>query len=1064
MSGMINWWARNSIAANLLMIAIFIGGFFTFLGLDREVFPSPKINAVTVTVVWQGASPIEIEEQIILRIEEAVSGIDNLDDINSTAREGSARVTISMIERANFTEFLNEVKSQVDGISTLPRDAFPPIVKRFSFNNQIFSISLAGDIEERELYRLARQYRDELAALPDGSPLVSVNGARSEEVSIEVSEEALRRYGLTFDDIARAIRGSSFDGSSGTVRTETGSINLSVRNLADTQDEFERIIVTQNQDGSFVTVGDVATVIDGFVDAKFKTELNGERSISLDINAPENFNVVQLSKAINNWVEEKRKELPPTVDLDIQFDFSEAYTERMELVSSNALTGLVLVMIVLVLFLRPVVAFWVVIGIATAFTGAFILMPFGGVTLNMLSLFGLLLVIGIVVDDALIVGESIHRQTERGKTGLDAAMIGTQLVAKPVFFAVMTTMIAFLPWVLIGGPVSQQTLYITYTVIFALTFSLIESFLILPAHLSHMKPVNQTNSFNRFQQKVADSMVWFAQTFYRPLISLSIKFRWMTLASFTMLFALALALPAQGWIRLAFIPDVEAPFISVNVTPREGTPYARNLEVYDILEAASDELQAELKAEQDGNELIQSIFVFASEGGAGSFMTLNDGDWRTISAREIADRLRKKIGDIPDAESIDIGFTLSNGGNDLNFGIETDDLDELRRASADIIAYISGINGVYDVRNQLQSVTDEIQVSFKPGAERFGMSLVEVSRQVRQAYFGEEVQRLPREGEDVRVMVRYPKETRESIESLQSFRIRTPDGREIPLSAVVSISYEPSYSQIRRFGRKRSTTITADVREGIDSNAITAEFYKTYFPEFKKRFPDVSIAQRGQTQAQAEFFQELGALLLLAILAMYMLVAIGFSSYFQPILIMSAIPFALMGAIFGHIFWGESFGVFSIFGVCAAAGVVVNDNLVLVDYVNRLRREGAGAVTALVEAGVARFRPIVLTSITTFIGLVPIMLEQSINADFLRPMIVSLAYGVLFALFVTLLFVPALYAAGADIARIFRGLWTGERQPSLGQGDSLSGLVPDVDSMLEDEDGDGPDRHPAPTE
>ena len=1050
MSGMINWWARNSIAANLLMVAIFIGGIVTFIGLDREVFPSPKINSVSVSVVWQGASPIEVEEQIILRIEEAVSGIDNLDQITAVAREGVARVTVSMVEQGNFTEFLNEVKSQVDGISTLPRDAFPPVVSRFSSNNQIFSISLAGDVEERELYRLARQYRDELASLPNGSPLVTINGARDEEVSIEVSEEALRRYGLTFDDVARAIRGTSIDGSSGTVRTETGSINLSVRNLADTEEEFSRIIVRQNPDGSFITVGDVANVVDGFVDAKFKTELDGNRSISLNVNAPENFNVVELSKAINAWVDEKQETQPEELDLEIQFDFSEAYTERMELVSSNALTGLILVMIVLVLFLRPIVAFWVVIGIATAFAGSFIFLPMVGITLNMLSLFGLLLVIGIVVDDALIVGESIHRQTERGKQGIDAALIGTQIVVKPVFFAVLTTMIAFLPFILIGGPASEQMANITYVVIFALTFSLIESFLILPAHLSHMKPVSDTNAFNRFQQKIADSMIWFSNAFYRPLISMSIRFRWATIITFFGFFMVAISLLSQGWVRSAFIPDVEAPFINVNVTPREGTPYARNLEVYDILEAAAEELKAEVRAEEDGNELIESIFVFASEGGSGAFLTLNDGDWRTISAREIADRLREKIGDIPDAESIDIGFTLSDGGSDLNFGIESNDLDELRRASADIVAYLNGINGVYDIRNQLQSVTDEIQVTLKPGAERFGLSLAEVSRQVRQAYFGEEAQRLPREGEDVRVMVRYPKETRENLESLQSFRIRTPDGREIPLSAIVDINYAPSYSQIRRFERKRSTTVTADVQDGIDANAIRQDFYRTYFPEFKDRYPNVSIAQRGQTQDQQEFFAELVTLLMLAIIAMYMLVAIGFSSYFQPILIMSAIPFAVMGAIFGHLFWGEPFGVFSVFGVCAAAGVVVNDNLVLVDYVNRLRREGAGAFSALVEAGVARFRPIILTSLTTFLGLVPIMLETSINADFLRPMIVALAYGVLFALFVTLIFVPALYAVGTDIARFFRGVWTGEPQPKLGQGQSLDGVVPDVDSLLQE--------------
>ncbi len=1055
MTGIINWWAKNNVAANLLMIAIFVAGAFAYMGLEREVFPSPKINNVSISVAWQGASPTEVEEQIILRIEEAITGIDNLKNINSTAREGLATANVSMEERANFTEFLNEVKSRVDGISTLPRNAFPPVVQRTQFQNQIFILTLSGDISERNLYRLSRQYRDELAALPDGSPLVQVNGQRDEEVSIEVSEKALRSYGLTFDDIARAVAGNSVNGSSGTVRTNTGNINLAVRNLADTKQEFERIVVRQNQDGTYITVGDVATVIDGFVDSNAKAELDGEKTVQIDVNSPEVIDVVAMSKAIRAWRENKLEELPEGVELNVIFDFSEAYTERMDLVSSNALTGLVLVMIVLILFLRPVVAFWVVIGIATAFAGAFILMPYAGVSLNMLSTIGLLLVIGIVVDDALIVGESIHRQTERGKQGLSASLVGTQIVIKPVFFAVITTMISFLPWVLVGGVVSQQMVHITYTVIFALMFSLIEAFLILPAHLSHLKPVQEANAFTRFQQKIADSLLWVSDTFYRPLISLSIKLRYMTVAAFAMVFVFSIALLVQGWVQSAFIPDVEAPFIQVNVTPREGTPYARNLEIYDITEEAIVELQGELKTEQDDNELITDIFMFANDNRVSAFFTLNEGEWRTISAREIADRLREKIGDIPDAESIDIVFTLSNGGSDLNFGIETDDLESLRLASEDIQAYLRSVNGVYDVRDQLVSTNEEIQVTLKPGAERFGLSLSEVSRQVRQAYFGEEVQRLPRGGDDVRVMVRYPKETRESLESLQSFRLRTPDGREIPLAAVVDISYKPSYSQIRRFNRKRSTTVTAGVREGIDAQAVMRDFYRTYAPTFASRHPDVTIAQRGQSQDLVEFFTELTILLLLAIATMYMVIAIGFSSYFQPILIMSAIPYAVMGAIFGHAIWGEPFGIYSIFGVCAAAGVVVNDNLVLVDFVGRLRREGTGAMAALIEAGATRFRPIILTSLTTFVGLIPMLLEDSINADFLRPMILSLAFGVLFALFVTLIFVPALYAVGVDIARLYRGLWTGEPQPSFGEGDSLSGDVPDIDQLMDDEEAEG---------
>ena len=1035
MSGVIAWWTKNPIAANLLMVAIIIAGLFGFSNVEREVFPSADFNGASISVAWPGASPQEIEEQIILRIEEAVSGVDGIKHIDSTASENVANINIEGVDTIDATRFLNDIKNRVDGISTLPRDSFPPVVSQWRNQNGAVFMALYGDLEERELTRLARSMRDELAQLANGSPLVDLWGARQEEVSIEVSEEALRRFGLTFDDVARAVRGSSLNVAAGQVRTETGNIQVAARALADTEEEFANIVVRQLADGSIIRVRDIGVVIDGFEDAKSKREMNGQPSISIAVQAPETLNIVALSEAVEEWVEKKNKELDGRAQVYIWFNTADIYFSRMELVGGNAVQGLVLVLICLILFLRPAVAFWSAIGIPVALLGAFIFMPAVGVSLNILSLFGFLLVIGIVVDDAIVVGESIHSEAEEGRGGVDGAIIGTQLVAKPVIFAVLTTIIAFLPWLFIGGGTSQFTKHISYTVIFALIFSLVEAFLILPAHLSHLKKEDKSGFYHHLQSLFADGLVKFAHTNIRPAVRFALRLRYFTVAFFIVAFMVAFSLLAQGWVSFKFMPEVQGTFISLNVRLPEGAPYSRSLEIFDEIERAANELKKEL-GDVDGEEFVKSIYINAREGALVSYLTIVDGRKRKQSTKEIAELFRQRLGDIPDAEEVNVGYTINDGGPDFSFGVEADNLDELRLATVDIQNYLRSIPGLYDVRNSLQSETPELQITMRPGAERFGLTLGEVTRQVRQAYYGEEVQRLPREGQDVRVMVRYPASARESLVSIESMRIRTIDGREVPLTAVADARFAPSFKRIDRRDRKRSAQITAEMPEGADRAAILKIFNDEFVPQWRERHPGASLAARGDAEAQAEFMSDIGALYLAAVIAMYMLIAIAFGSYWQPLLIMSAIPFGFMGAMFGHFLLGLDFALFSFFGVGAAAGVVINDNLVLIDYVNRLRAQGMGAIAALTKASVDRFRPILLTSITTFFGLMPIMFERSTDAQFLMPTVVALAWGVFFALFVTIFFVPSMYAVGADIARFYRWAWTGEKQPPVGFGKS----------------------------
>ncbi|MEM8771423.1 MAG: efflux RND transporter permease subunit [Pseudomonadota bacterium] len=1038
MTGLISWWTKNSVAANLLMLACVISGFLAFNSLERELDPSADFTGANINVAWPGASPREVEEQIILRVEEAIAGIDGIEHIDSTAREGSASISVEGDQDMDATKFLNEIKNRVDGISTLPNDAFSPIVSQWTNFQPGAFMALYGDLDKRELNRLARDIRDELSQLPGGSPLVNLWGVEREEVSIEVSEESLRRYSLTFDDVARAIRGSSLNLAGGQVRTETGNLQIAARALADTEEEFERIVVRQNPDGSVIRVRDVANVVDGFEDRKQIRTVNGNPAISIAVRSPEVSNLSELSAVLNEWMEKKNEELDGRAELFMWFDAADPFNAQLSLVASNAAIGLLLVLIILMLFLRPAVAFWVAIGIGVAFAGAFIFMPMTGVSLNFLSIFGFLLVIGVVVDDAIIVGESIHNAVEEGgEGGPEAAIYGTQLVIKPVFFAVLTTIIAFSPWLFVGGGAAQFTRQISLTITYALIFSLVEAFFILPAHLSHLKPQNKNGVYYRLQRGFSEGIVNFARTVYRPFVKMALRFRYFTVAFFVIGFAFAVAILAQGWVGFKFMPEIQGTFINLTVRLPEGSSFTRTRQIFDEVTIAADKLKADLGDGRDGEPYIKAIYIAADEGEVESYITITESSNRSESTEDIAEIFRDILGDIPDAEEINIGFTQNNGGPDLSFSIYGDDLENLRLATIDLQNYLRTLPGAFDVRNNLQSATPELQIELKPGAERFGLTLAEVSRQVRQAFFGEEVQRLPRDGQDVRVMVRLPQSARESLTTIDSLRIRTADGREVPLTAVADAKFAPSFKRIDRRDRQRSARVTAELREGIDRGQLMQDYREKFVPEWRSRHPEVSLQQRGDAEEQAEFLGDILPLFLTALFVMYMLLAIAFSSYWQPALIMSAIPFGYMGAAFGHALFGLDFALFSFFGVGAAAGVVVNDNLVLIDYVNRLRRDGEGAFNALVKAGVGRFRPIMLTSFTTFIGLLPIMFETSPDAQFLKPTIVSLAFGVFFATAVTLVFVPAMYAVGADIARFYRWAWTGEKQPKVGTGHPL---------------------------
>ncbi len=1031
MNGVVSWWANNKVAANLLMFGILIAGIVGVMRIERELDPFVEFPGAQINVIWLGASPQDVEEQIVVRLEEAVSRVNGIDRMWSEAREGMGTLWAIGDDDLDEAKFLQDLKREIDSINTFPAAAEPAQMRLFRSQDEIVRIAVRGEVDEKILKRYAEKVRREIALLPS-VPSVDLFGVREEEVSIEVSEDALRRYGITFSDIVEAVRGTSVNVSAGNVRTDLGDMQLRTRNLADTQSEFEKIIVKQLPNGAIVRLSDIATVKDGFEEVNLLATVNGEHTILVQVMSGPEMDIVNISREVAAYLENERPDAPEGISMTVWEDQEETYSGRMGTIASNFLMGLVLVMITLVLFLRPTIAFWVSAGIAVAFAGGLAFLPMFDVSLNMISSFAFLLVIGVIVDDAIIVGEAIHTKIEDGESGVSAAISGTKMVIMPVVFAVLTTMIFFAPWMFVGGGTAEFTRAISLVVILALTFSLVESLLILPSHLAHLKPSKSTNPLIRFQAKTADSVIWFAQNIYQPAITAAVKRRYLTATLFIGAMMLSVGLLTNGIVRTSFMPEIESDQIEITVNLPQGAPYARTLEILKQIQVAEAKLVDEVNASTGGEgELIENWYTRSRDNQVLALVKLVPPETRSMTAKETAERLRALIGDVPDAETISVAYQNNNQGPPIEYVLNSKSLEDLNAAAEDLMDKLRSFEGVFNVVNDSQSAAQEVRFELKPGAEALGVTTADVARQVRQGFYGEEVQRLPRDGADVRVFVRYPRSDRESLDHLKNMRIRTADGREIPLYTVANLEYADGITQILRRERQRAVIVSAEVvSERIDEirDALSDE----YFEAFDARHPTVTRGNIGRAQGQAEFMAEILTLGLIAILVAYFLVAVAFKSYFEPILILfAAIPFCFTGAMIGHLVMGEALSIFSYLGIMAAAGVAVNDNLVLIDYINKLREKGMDGAEALVTAGTKRFRPILLTSLTTFVGLLPLMMERSIQAKFLIPVGIGLSFGVLFALFVTLFFVPALYSIGADIRRFFIYVITGRKQPNF---------------------------------
>jgi len=1020
--GVVSWFAHNPIAANLLMLLIIVGGISSMPALEKEFFPQREINKIRIDVVYPGAGPAEVETQICRRIEEALSDLDGIEELVSTAREGMAQIMVEVRSDYDSQRLLNAVKSRVDALNTLPREAERPQISEILWRSRMMTIALAGNIGEANLKELGERIREDIAALPRVS-LVELRQPRNYELSIEVSELDLRRYGLRIDDVVAAIRSSSLNLPAGKIRAEGGDIQLQTRGQAYVARDFEQIVLLSRVDGTTVRIGDVATVIDSFEDVDVESMLNGMPALSVDVFVTTRPDVLATSRVVNAYVERIQATLPSGVELKVMRDMSQPFKGRLTTLVNNGLGGLALVFVLLTVFLRPALAFWVSIGIAAAFLGAVWILPYTGVSLNMVSLFAFILILGILVDDAIIVGEAIHTHQEAGMRGVEGAVIGTQSVIRPVTFAVISTMIFFLPMYFLPGE-GQESKHLATVVLLALAFSLIESLLILPAHLANMRPerpgrIPLLAGLEVTREKIEHWLLRFARETYRPFLEGCLRNRYLTLSLFVAALLITVSVLAGGWLRTSFFPRVPIDFVVATATLPDGVAFQETLRVKQRLEESAEQLRAELNSER---EIVTDVETVAYGVTVRATITMIDAKDRPIDAPELSRRWSQAIGPLPQVKDFDLQATMMPLGKAIEFDISAPLIEDLRAAAVEMQAVLAAYPGVTAVYSSLEETRPEIELRLKPQAELLGLSLADVAGQVRRGFHGEEAQRIPRLREDVKVMVRYPRRERLSEDFLREMRIRTPEGREVPFEAVAEVLYVNSYRVIERIDRKRTATISADLSPSAGNAAeIVRDVQARHLPGWERSYSGFAMELDGEQAEESEFMQSVFRLIVLSMLVIYALMAVVFRSYSQPLLVLTAIPFGYAGAIIGHLLFGREVSMFSLMGIIACAGVVVNDNLVLIDRFNALRAQGLNTFEGMAQAATDRFRPIVLTSVTTFVGMAPIMFETSGQAQFLIPMVLSLSFGVLVATFVTLLFVPALAVAGNELSAWARG-------------------------------------------
>jgi len=1027
----IAWFAENDVAANLLMMTILAMGLYALTArIPLEVFPAFELDTVMVRVPFPGATPADVEEGITVKVEEAIHDLAGIKTLRSVAAENVGSISVEVESAYDPRELMNDIKARVDAISTFPVDSERPVVYLPEIRRDVITVVVSGDLTERELRVAAEQVRDDLSSLPEISQ-IDLSGVRPYEISIEISDETLRQYGLTLETVAQAVRRSSLDLAAGAVRTKGGEVLIRTQGQARVGQEFEDIVV-RTSDGTRLTISDIGVVRDGFNEEPLDSRFNGRPAAFIDVFRVGNQNAIEVANAVKAYVAGAADRLPPGVRLDTWRDRSLIVKARLNTLVRNAIQGGILILLLLTVFLRGSVAFWVLAGMPVAFMGGIAMMPVFGVTLNLISLFAFILVLGIVVDDAIVTGENIYTHLETSRNALDAAIKGTQEVSVPVTFGVLTTVAAFIPLMMIEGVRGQLFAQIPLIVIPVLLFSLVESKLILPAHLKHVQVRGDRDSDHgwpvRLQRSVSRGLDTSTRRIYEPALRFAMKRPYLTLSIFLAGAIVLLSVAFGGHLRFIFFPRVQSEVARATLTMPPGTPFETTSAAIDRIARVAESMRDKYVDPATGESVIMDVMAtVGSQGGEGAaqsnigqvaFEIVKPEERKVeVTSSELVTEWRKRIGPVPGAKELNFRAEIGQGGAPIDVQLSGPNFDDMRTVAQSVKERLRGYPGVFDIADNFEDGKEEIKLRLQPAAELLGLTLDDLARQVREAFYGFEVQRIQRGRDEVRVFVRYPERERRKLETLETMRIRTPAGAEVPFSEVANAEFGRGFAEIRRVDRARTINVTADVnKESADVEAIKRDLTE-HLGRMVAAYPRVQYSLEGEAREQRESFASIGIGILFVLFVIYALLAIPFQSYLQPLIVMSVIPFGIAGAMLGHMLMGMSLTIMSIMGMLALGGVVVNDSLVLVDFVNRARREGKPLAEAVYASGMTRLRPVLLTSLTTFAGLTPLLLEKSTQAQFLIPMAVSLGFGVLFATVITLLLVPVNYLILEDLRR-----------------------------------------------
>lgn len=1030
-TGLIGYFVNNSVAANLVMGLLLAGGFIAGLGLTAQVFPTIDPGIVTVTVPYPGATPSEVEESITRRVEEAVFGIDGVKKVVSKASENSGTITIELKDFVDDAQVRDDVEAAVEGLADFPpEEAEQPEVKRADTVSEVITLFVASELGEKSLRAGAENLSEELLALPTVT-LVSLVGARDYEISIEVSEEASRQYNISINEIAAAIRKSSINLSSGELRTDAGDLLLRTNNKGKSGKDFADIVLRASADGSILRLKDVAVIRDEFANVDLIQEYNGRKSLFVKVEKSKAEDALEIAAEVKSFLTDYQ----PRAGLDIGIweDQSEILQQRLNLLVRNGVLGFALVFLFLVIMLDLRLALWVAMGVPISFLGAFLFFEPFGVNINMISLFGLIIVLGVVVDDAVVVGENIITEQESMGPGTASTLKGVAGVSSPVTVGVLTTMAAFAPLLFVTGTFGQILGAVPIVVIVVLTISLIEVFFILPSHLAHGKPWSR-GLLASIQAAVGTKILHFRDQIIVPAVAACVKRRYLTLLGGIGFLLLAGSLISSGAVRFIFFPDLESDSIRASLKFPVGTPFETTETAARRIVSAAYKVNEEL-----GGNAFDAISATiggsdTSSGGPGGQRSMRTASHiasvriqlasepgRTLSAVALERLWRAEVGDISGVEALSFAASFFGSGPDVEFELAHQNDETLFAAVELLKSAYANLPGVYDIQDSFSIGKRQYDITLTATGEAAGLLPTDIARQLRNNFFGQEVQRIQRGRDELKVMVRYPETQRQSMRNLDNVRIHLADGTQVPLFTVASLTESRAFSSIDRVDGLRIVTVTGEVDTAIATpTQVNAQVIESILPQLTERFPALQINQAGQGRDEAEDMASLAQMMIIAMMTIFVLLASQLRSYTQPFVVLAGVPFGAAGAIVGHYLLGYNISFISIFGIVALSGVVVNDSLVLVDQYNRNRRETDASISeAIISASQRRFRAIFLTTATTALGLTPMLFESSTQAQFLVPMAVSLATGIVFASVIILFLIPSLVVIREDFNKRF---------------------------------------------